>query len=637
MSPIRTGPVWRVALLYCALTFLLAYPLTKSPGSRVLSVAADTNLFMWALGWDTHALTHQPLSIFDANIYYPERHTLAYSENFIGSAFFAAPILWLTRNPVLAMNVVALLSCVLCGVGAFLLARRVGVGPSGAALAGLIFAFSPPRFLRLDQLHLATIQWVPFSLAFLHAYLDEGRARDLRLAVAFFTLQALTSGHGAALLMAALLILIVYRFALGEPPAVATRLGDFGVTGALCLLPTLLIFIPYRQVQIEMNLTRALGDWTTSPSSFLASPTHLHVLLLSALSEGRINETANAYLFPGYLPVLLAAAAFLRVNASGAMLSYHGARSKSGPGTVALELAAVVALGIAILVSTSGAIRPKWGETVLFSIRTPWRAWIVFAACAALRAALLPRVPLDVAARVRRTVSVLGRWPRIEWRSAVPVYTLITIVSVWIAAGTSAGLWPLVYWWPGLNFIRVPSRFMLLAVLGIAVLAGIGFDRLTAGDTRRRRAVLATMAGVWLVAEFAAIPLGTEPYRVEIPAIDRWLAEQPTPFVIAEVPLGDEQRYTEYMLHSTAHWQKTIIGYSGLRPPLHSLLYRQLRDFPDQASLDNLTELGVTYIVVHGDLYPPEEWRVVENRLHAFSARLSLLHTEGAGRVYVLR
>jgi hypothetical protein len=32
------------------------------------------------LAWDTHAFT-TPLSIFDANIYYPERHTLAYSEN----------------------------------------------------------------------------------------------------------------------------------------------------------------------------------------------------------------------------------------------------------------------------------------------------------------------------------------------------------------------------------------------------------------------------------------------------------------------------------------------------------------------------------------------------------------------------
>jgi len=46
---------------------------------------------------DTHAFTSQPLAIFDANIYYPERLTLAYSENLIGTALFAAPLLWLTH------------------------------------------------------------------------------------------------------------------------------------------------------------------------------------------------------------------------------------------------------------------------------------------------------------------------------------------------------------------------------------------------------------------------------------------------------------------------------------------------------------------------------------------------------------
>ena len=60
----------------------------------------DTHLFLWTLGWDVHAFTTQPLSIFDANIYYPQRLTLAYSENLIGSAFFAAPVLWLTGNSV---------------------------------------------------------------------------------------------------------------------------------------------------------------------------------------------------------------------------------------------------------------------------------------------------------------------------------------------------------------------------------------------------------------------------------------------------------------------------------------------------------------------------------------------------------
>jgi hypothetical protein len=41
--------------------------------------------------------------------------------------------------------------------------------------------------------------------------------------------------------------------------------------------------------------------------------------------------------------------------------------------------------------------------------------------------------------------------------------------------GPPLGIWPLVYWLPGLNFIRVPSRFTILALLGLAVLAAFGF------------------------------------------------------------------------------------------------------------------------------------------------------------------
>jgi hypothetical protein len=96
-----------VVLLYAALTVALAYPLARHSAENVLSVSPDTDLFLWTLSWDTYAFTHHPFSIFDANIFFPQRRTLAYSENLIGSAFFAAPILWLTHNPVLAMNLVA--------------------------------------------------------------------------------------------------------------------------------------------------------------------------------------------------------------------------------------------------------------------------------------------------------------------------------------------------------------------------------------------------------------------------------------------------------------------------------------------------------------------------------------------------
>ena len=89
------------------------------------------------------------------------------------------------------------------------------------------------------------------------------------------------------------------------------------------------------------------------------------------------------------------------------------------------------------------------------------------------------------------------------------------------------------------------------------------------------------------------------------------------------------------MLHSTAHWQKTVHGYSGIRRPLHEQLYLDLTEFPGGRSIDALRNVGVTYVVVHSDYYDAGRWRRVEPRL-AQSADLQLVHTEGAGRVYAI-
>jgi hypothetical protein len=75
---------------------------------------------------------------------------------------FAAPILWLTSNPVLAVNLVAL-----AGAAAWRLCARsasgsIGARPSSAARV----AFAPARFV--GQAYLGTLQWIPFTLAALH-------------------------------------------------------------------------------------------------------------------------------------------------------------------------------------------------------------------------------------------------------------------------------------------------------------------------------------------------------------------------------------------------------------------------------------------------------------------------------------
>ena len=546
----ETRRVILVTALYAALTFLMAYPFSASPGSQVVADLPDTHLFIWTLAWDVHAFLHQPLLIFDANIYHPYPNTLAYSENLIGTAFFAAPIIWLTGHLVLAMNLAALLTCLLCGVGAYILARRWGFSPAASFLCGVIFAFAPPRFFRLGQLHMTAVQWIPFTLAFLHTYFERGRRRDLLLAIACFTLQVLSSGHGAAFLAVAIVLLVVWRTAFGQPLAIRRWLKDCGAAGAYLLAPSIWMLLPYRMAQVEAGLRRGYPeDAMPRFESFLASPSRFHEFLQRVVIGRTINEDAVAFLFPGILAIALAILA---------MVTWRPVRAR-------LHADPTGFFALLGLVST-----------------------LMFVT-----------------------------WPIETWRYAHQL--------------------------PGFNFIRAPSRFILLVMLCLAVLAAAAFDRLTARRSWRVQLIAATLLATLLLAEYSSYPFNGVPYGVDIPAIDRWLDTLPKPFTIAEVPmpspghLGEfERHHTTVMLHATAHWQKTIHGYSGIRRTLHDELYLKLTDFPEPAVINALREVGVTHVVVHTELYRGEEWRAVESQL-ARSTDLEFVHAEGAGRVYAVR
>jgi hypothetical protein len=627
------------AILYLVITLLLAYPLALNPRSSVMPGDPDTDLFMWTLAWNTHALTTDPLSVFDANIYYPHRNTLAFSENLLGSTLFAAPVLWTTGDPILALNVVALSSIVLSALGAFILARRLGFGMAAALLCGMAFAFSPARFFRLGQLHMTTIQWVPFCLAFVHAYLDHGRRRDLRIALAFFTLQVLTSGHGAVFLLVALACLLGYRFLLGEKFSPARRLRDVGLPGALLLAPAVLMFVPYLYVQEAFGLKRSLEDWETPVSSFFASPVPSHRLLFDWLGIA-FAEEPSAYLFPGFLILILAVIAVLpRLGRSRTVTPASSPRGWPLLAQLA-SLGAVLAVLVAIWIHVVGPIRVRAGGSLLLSARDPLRAWVVASVATALRLALIRRVPLRPVARLNAFAAGWRRYAVRHRRSTVAVYGLLSVTGVLLAAGPPIGLWPLVYNLPGFNFLRVPSRFMLLAVLGLSVVAAFGFERLTARFGGRGRAIAAAVATVVLIAECLTIPLpGYRRYDVVIPAADRWLATQPGPLVIAELPADhhNERRQSTYMLHSMAHWQKTVHGHSGIRTPLHNRLYSELRDFPSAASMDLLVELGVTHIVLHPRMYEPEDWIEASAGFPAVRERLEQVYDDGESQVLRLR
>jgi len=544
VSVARRWPLAAVFLFYSAVTFVMAYPFSARIADGVISVGTDTDLYIWTLAWDTYAILHQPFAIFDANIFFPFKHTLAYSENLLGSVIFAAPLLWLTNNPMVTMNVVSLLSIPLSGLGACVLARRLNVSMAAAILCGLMWAFTPPRFLRLDQVHLTTIQWIPFTLAYLHAYVESGRARDLRLALMFFSLQALTSGHGAAMTVLAIGLMAIYRLASGEPLALAKRVRDVGVVGVLLLVPVVLTYLPYRAAQVEVGLRRTLDNWAIPWSSFFSSPSQVQSFVLSFMPQWDwMKVPPEAWLFPGILPLGLAIAAF---------------------------------------------------------------------------------------------------WKRSDRTWHTPFYLLMAVVCVWFAIGPPFGVWRWVYWMPGLSFIRVPSRFLLLGLLAVAVLAAMGFERITRRWPTRRNWI-AVAAGAALLAEFSVVPFSFREYSIEIPAIDRFLTQLRKPFSVIELPVPDslslitqERRNTLYMLHSMAHFQPIVQGYSGLQPPGYMERHWEFSKFPDEKSLATLAEMGVTHAVLHVDLIPPSERAESEARFERFKDRLHLVRADGDGRLYQL-
>jgi len=541
---------------YAVLTLVMALPFSLSPGTTILGDVPDAHVYMWTLGWDAYAFLHQPLHIFDANIYAPYANTLAYSENLIGSAFFSSPIIWLTGNIVLAVNLTALLSCVLCGVGAFFLARRLHIGVGGAFVCGVIFAFASPRFVRMGQLHMTATQWIPFSLAFLHSYFEGGRRRDLLLAIGFFSLQALASGHGAVYLLLSTLALIAWQLLFGAPLALRQRLRDVGVAGAYLIAPAVWVIMPYRFSQSEAGLRRGyLSDALPTIESFLASPSRFHQLLQERF-WGPFAHEADAYLFPGILVMVLAAIAIV-----------------------------------------SWPARPSFAK----------------------------------ASEGRRRMR----------DNFVAFYALLGVIATAMFVSWPFALWNQVYWLPGLNFIRIPSRFVILTMLALSVLAGYGVDRITVRLSKSMAAATTAVLVALLLAEYNAYPFAGVPFAINPPAIDRWLDTQPKPFTVAEVPapsatdFGELERHqTRSMLHSTAHWQKTIHGYSSLRRPLHDRLYAEMSTFPDATSVASLREAGVTYVVVHTEDYG-DRWRAVEEEI-AKTGAFKLEHVEGSGRVYSL-
>ncbi len=97
---------WLVIAALLAVTTIVTWPLSTQLTTSVPGDYGDPVFVTWVMAWVGDHLTRLNFDGFwSANIFFPERGTLAFSEHFIAQSVMVLPIYWASGNPILSYNV----------------------------------------------------------------------------------------------------------------------------------------------------------------------------------------------------------------------------------------------------------------------------------------------------------------------------------------------------------------------------------------------------------------------------------------------------------------------------------------------------------------------------------------------------
>ena len=184
-----------VLLASAVLTAALTYPTAFKLGTVGRVDNGDGKLSIWNVAWVARTLVVDPLHVFDANIFYPHRGTLAYSENNLGAGALAVPVYWATRNPYAAHNFVLLLAFVLSTTGAYYLVRHLTGDRRAASISVISFGFCPFVFAHTAHIQLLMTAGLPFSLLAFHRLVERPTAGRGAHLGAVMAAQAISCGY----------------------------------------------------------------------------------------------------------------------------------------------------------------------------------------------------------------------------------------------------------------------------------------------------------------------------------------------------------------------------------------------------------------------------------------------------------
>jgi hypothetical protein len=308
-------------LLFTVLTALMTYPQFLHLTDTVHD-DGDPLLNAWALSWVAHQLPRAPARLFDANIFYPERRTLAFSETLLVPAALVAPLAWLGVGPLLVYNIVFLSGFIVSGAGVALLVRSL-TGRAGAGLVGgIVFAFLPYRIDHYAHLQLQQTQCLPFALWAFHRLLRSNRLRDGAL-FGVFTAGQMLSCMYYGLFLVPYLAVVCGTMLVADRAMPRRRMAALAVAAAIALVAVIPVgraYLGARRVVGERGRDEVVNGSATW-RSYLA-PAEENALYGEIFKPFMQPERR---LFPGFVAIALAIAAWLPREPPGDPMA-HSAR-----------------------------------------------------------------------------------------------------------------------------------------------------------------------------------------------------------------------------------------------------------------------------------------------------------------------
>jgi hypothetical protein len=272
----------------------MSWPLARDPAHLGPVDRVDGRLNAWILAWDAHALVHAPSSIFQAPIFHPLPDALAFTENLLLPAALVAPV-ELAGGPVLAYNLLFLLSASLSGLGTELLVRRVTGDRLAAFVAGSAFAIGGHRWVRMAHLHVELTWLLPFALLALDRFWEKRTLRRALVLGLIAALQGWSSVYIGAITATALAMGAALMAPRLRPGELARLAVGFGFAAAL-LAPVARPYLRMRRFEGMEFTLQEQAVYATTPESYAAGSGQVYAALTRRHMEGR---DARDPLFPG--------------------------------------------------------------------------------------------------------------------------------------------------------------------------------------------------------------------------------------------------------------------------------------------------------------------------------------------------